>query len=213
MNKEVQFYWEYLGQHYEFDSNKKYLIYYPGCFCPPTKGHFNKITKFTHLPNANFFIHQGGREARHGVPYDLSRKIWRIYIKELLPSDRFALVGRRSHHDQIYDLVNHKYTREADTVVFIAGNENYNLRKMETFARQKKYHDIFRGLMKKGKEIVFLYLNRPSNGISATKLSKVVRKYKYCKDKQKKIRPYLPNGLSDKAVRYIISKLKKCNLK
>lgn len=216
-NQLVQFYWESLGQNYNFVPNKKYLIYYPGCFCPPHRSHFNTIDDFTYLQNAKFFIHQGGREARHGVPYKLSRKIWKIYIKELMPSDKFALIGRKSHQDQIKDLCKHKFTQEADTVVFIAGNENYDPVEIEEHARNKKYKKRFEGLLKEGKEVVFLYLDRPTDGVSATKFSEALQKYSYLsygsKQKSDKLRPYLPKGLSDKGVRYIIRKLEECDLK
>ena len=217
MNKEVQFYWESLGQHYNIDPNKKYLFYYPGCFCPPHRCHFNTINDFTYLSNAKFFIHQGGRQGRHGVPYDLTRKIWKIYIKELLPVDRYVLIGRRSHSNQVKDLCKHPFTQEADVIVFIAGNENYDPIEMERSVRDNKYKKRFDGLIGEGKEIVFLYLDRPTNGVSATKFSAAVKKYSYLpyrsKRKYEKLSPFLPEGLSDKAVRYIIRKLSECDLK
>lgn len=214
---QVQFYWECLGQHYNFDSNKQYLIYYPGCFCPPHRSHFNTINDFTNLQNAKFFIHQGGRERRHGVPYELSRKIWKIYVRELMPKDRFVVMGRKSHQNQVRDLCNHRFTREADTVVFIAGNENYDPEDMERYARYNKYKELFDGLGREGKEVVFLYLDRPTDGVSATKFSAAVREHSHLpyrsEDKYEKLRDYLPVGLSDKGVRYIIRKLEECDLR
>ena len=217
MNKKVKFYWESLGQEYDFDPRKKYLIYYPGCFCCPHRSHFNTIANFTYLDNAKFFIHQGGNPRRHGIPYKLNRTIWEIYINELLPSDKFALVGRTTNTDQTSDLVNHKFTREADTVVFIAGNEDYDPDTKEKEARRKKYKNRFRGLLKSGKEVIFLYLDRPTHSpesVSATKFSNAVTKYKDLPEdkKYKKLRKYLPDGLSEKAIKYIIRKLDECDL-
>ena len=80
----VKFYWESLDQVYEFDPEKQYLIYFPGCFAPPHGNHFNTIADFTYLDNAKFFILQTGSEKRHGVPFELNNKIWRIYINELI---------------------------------------------------------------------------------------------------------------------------------
>jgi len=213
LEDEVKFYWECLGQKYQFDPTKKYLIYYPGCFCAPHRCHFNTINDFIYLPNANFFIHQGGREKRHGVPYHLSRKIWKIYIRELMPRDKTALLGRGRH--QVSDLVFHDFTNQADTVVFIAGNEDYDPETMESYARNKKYKYFFRGLVEQGKEVVFLYLDRPSDGVSATKMSQALRDYRHVPydDKVEFLRNFFPIGLSDKAVRYIIKKLERCDLR
>ena len=215
-SSDVTFYWESLGENYKFNPNKKYLIYYRGCFCPPHKGHFNTIADFTHLPNANFFVHQGGRERRHGVPYELSRKIWKIYIKELLPSDKFILMGRG--RDQIKDMYRHKFTMESDIIVFIAGNENYDPNEKEYEDINEKYRDIFRELRRKNKEIVFLYLNRPKQGsLSATELSKAVLANKnlsrHDPEKYNKLKQYFPENLSDKGIKYIVRKLEECDLK
>ena len=113
----VEFYWEKLGQEYEFDYDKKYLIYFRGCFYPPTRGHFNTINDFTYLDNAKFFIHQGGNERRHGVPFYLSHKIWRIYVKELM--DHHKTVVLKRGRDQVSDMINHPFTQEADVVVLL----------------------------------------------------------------------------------------------
>lgn len=205
----VTFYWESLGQKYEFDPAKRYLIYFRGCFAPPTGAHYNTISDFTHLPNTKFFIHQGGNERRHGVPFELSRKIWRIYIKELMPADRTVLLKRTS--DQVFDMVEHEYTQEADVIVFIAGNENYYPPTAENHDRRYKYREIFNALVSEGKEVILLYLDRPEGGVSATKFVEALKNnntkdYGY-------FRLYLPEKLSDKGVRYIVKKLKQCHLK
>ena len=212
----VKFYWESRGEHYQFDSRKKYLIYYRGCFGPPHRGHFNTIADFVYLENANFFIHQGGNSRRHGVPYDLSRKIWKIYIKELLPKDKFFLMGRGSHEES--DMVEHPYVKEAETIVFIAGNENYVPKDKELEDITIKYREIFNKLLRRKKEIVFLYLDRPQQSIlSATKLCQSIRNGDdiISRRDQKNIenlRNYFPEGLPDSAVRYIVRKLRYCDL-
>ena len=202
----VTFYWESLNQHYNFDSNKKYLIYFRGCFGPPTGAHYRTISDFLYLENAKFFIHQGGNSKRHGVPTELSRKIWKIYIHELMPTDRTILMQRTRHEEQ--DLANHEFMMEADTIVFIAGNENFSEKETEITDRNKKYRDVFNIL--KHKEVVFLYLNRPENGVSATKFVKSL--ITHSDEKEEYFRKYLPEKLSKKAVHYIIRKLKECNL-
>ena len=212
----VKFYWESRGEHYQFENNKRYLIYYRGCFCAPHRGHFNTIADFTYLPNANFFVHQGGNERRHGVPYKLSRKIWKIYIHELLPKDKFVLMGRGRHEEM--DMADHPYTQEADVVVFIAGNENYDPAEKEYEDINHKYRDIFKKLLRRGKEIIFLYLDRPKQStLSATQLSKSIRSNRYYSSrderKYKNLRPFFPEKLSDKGIKYIVRKLEECNLR
>ena len=87
-------YWECNGDTYEIDPKKNYLIYFSGCFCPPHRGHLLMIEPFLKLPNVKFLISQIGDESRHGVSYRISRKIWKIFIHELIPNHehRVALV-------------------------------------------------------------------------------------------------------------------------
>ena len=204
MTNRVKFYWESRGEYYQFNPRKKYLIYYRGCFGPPHRGHFNTIADFTYLQNAKFFIHQGGNSRRHGVPYDLSRKIWKIYIKELLPEDKFVLMGR-GYHEEI-SMEDHHFVKESDTIVFIAGNENYNQREKEQEDLNIKYKEIFDKLLRRRKEIVFLYLDRPQQStLSATQLCKAVKR-------GDSVDNYFPEGLSNKGIRYIVKKLKECDL-
>ena len=202
----VTFYWESLNQHYHFNPNRKYMIYFRGCYCPPHGAHFKTIADFLYLDNATFFIHQGGNHRRHGVPSELSRKIWKIYISELMPVDKTILM-RRTRHEEV-DLAQHRSTREADVIVFIAGNENFDETITERSDREDKYRDVFKAL--KNKEVVFLYLNRPSNGVSATKF--VQSLILHPNERSSYFRKYLPDGLSERAVSYIIRKLKECKL-
>lgn len=211
-SRRVKFYWESENQHYQFENNKKYLIYYRGCYCPPHRGHFNTIADFTHLSNAKFFVHQGGAQRRHGVPYELNRKIWKIYIKELLPEDRFILMGRGHYEEQ--DMVDHPYVKEADTIVIIAGNENYDPAVKEYEDTTKKYKEVFDKLLRRKKEVIFLYLDRPKlSSLSATELCKSVIQYQNRSDKHERLRKYFPEGLSDKGIKYIVRKLEECDLK
>jgi len=210
----VKFYWESQREQYNFKPYKNYLFYYPGCFCPPHRGHFNTIADFKNLPNAKFIIHQGGSERRHGVPYELNKKIWRIYIKELLPADKFSLV--KKSRDLAKDLEYHQFVREADTVVFIAGNESYDPSIHERYSSKIKYRKRFEKLVQMGKEIIFLFLDRPKlNTLSATKLIETVRRNRRSaydsRTRSNIIRPFLPENLSDKGVRYISRKLEECD--
>jgi len=208
----VKFYWESKGEHYDFDPNKRYVIYFRGCFCCPTGAHFNTINAFTYLPNAKFIIHQGGSEKRHGVPYYLNRKIWKIYIKELMPRSKTVLLGRGKYKSS--DIIRHPFVREADTIVFIAGNENYNPSETEYDDIHHKYQNSFREFSRK-KEVIFLYLDRPEkNTISATELCKAVihNRNKSNETKYNNLRKYFPSNLSNRGFKYIIDKLEQCDL-
>ena len=144
---------------------------------------------------------------REVIVEDISRKIWKIYIKELLDEDRFVLMGRGPHEEA--DMVEHPYVKEADTIVFIAGNENYVPKDKEMEDITIKYKEVFDKLLRRKKEIVFLYLDRPyQSSLSATKLCNDVKNGKDINV----LRNYLPDGLPDKAIRYIVRKLKKCDL-
>lgn len=114
------FYWECLGQHVPYDPSKKYLFYFCGCFSPPHKGHFDQVkVALDSIPNSKIFIHQIGDESRHGVPFDISQRIWRTYIELLLPRDRVTLRPRESMQ-QLYE---HRFLKEADVVVILRGHE------------------------------------------------------------------------------------------
>ena len=106
--------------NYEFDENKNYLIYFRGGFCPPTKGHVSLVEKYIDLPNVKYFLHQIGDEKRHGVPYWLNRKIWKIYIHELFPKDKITLKKMGSSLEVLDHIDN------IDTVILIKGNEGMN---------------------------------------------------------------------------------------
>ncbi len=122
------FYWESLGQEYPFDPSKKYLIYFKGCFCPPHRGHFDVVKDLMMKgKNIHTMIHQMGAESRHGVPKRLNREIWRLYINELLPADRVHLI----QYNSTLDILDLNFLKTFDTVVYIRGNEGYEVNATE----------------------------------------------------------------------------------
>ncbi len=206
------FYWESLNQSYPFDPTKKYLIYFKGCFCPPHRGHFDAIKTFLDIGlNIHVMIHQIGSERRHGVPYHLNREIWQTYIDELLPTDRVHLV-RYNDVDDILDL---SIINTINRVIYIRGNENYDISSTESSNRHK-FSSTIRKLNRIGIQMDFYYMNRPeSHNLSATKFTKtLIRTKKRCRRrncncKYKKLKFFMPTNLSENTVMDLVKNLQR----
>lgn len=202
-------YWECNGDTYPFDSNKRYLIYYKGCFCPPHRGHFNTVKQFTDIGNnIHVMVHQIGSERRHGVPYYLNREVWRTYIDRLLPVDRVHLV-KYNYCDELLDLpiLNH-----IDTVVFIRGNEGYDTSYSNKIVHKFSY--IINKLNSRGINMDFYYLERPLvDTLCATQFVKtlVKTKKKCCHEgdicKYNRLKYYYPDDLDKNDMVNITRKL------
>ena len=207
--KKTEFYWECEGQFYQFNPGKRYLIYYKGGFSPVTRGHFKTVKRFTDVgSNIYVMIHQIGSEKRHGIPEYLNKEIWKIYIDELLPKERIYLIKYTSI-DDILDIPNFD---QFDQVVYIRGNEDYNISRTE---RSNKYifKHVINKLNKRGIGMDFYYLNRSDiKVLSATKFVKKLIKTKRCKSpdckcKYKKCKFFLPEELDKEIAMNIINKL------
>lgn len=193
---------DFFYNDYDFDENKNYLIYFRGNFGPPSKGHFSLIEKFSHLPNVKFLISQIGAD-RHGVPYWLNRKIWKIYIKELLPVEKIHLKKLNSSLDVL------NYIDNIDTVIFLRGKESDNIEEIEDLLLER-YNKLFYKLKKRRIKLDYLIIDRPLlNILSTTKFIESILKNK----SYEKLKFFVPENLSEKSFKYIIKKLKKENLK
>ena len=211
----TKFYWESLGQRLEYDSRKKYLVYFCGCFSPPHRGHFSVVEEILQHPNTKVFIHQIGDEARHGVPFRLSQRIWNTYVHRLLPQERIALKPQISL-SQLYE---HIFLQEADTLVIVRGNEQ-STNNMNSIQRTENrasewFRDCIKRLQRRGKEVVFIYPDRPLlTVLSATKFTEALitcKRYRW-NEKYRRLRHFLPKNLSEGVARRIIESLEKCNL-
>jgi len=190
---------------YEFQEDKNYLIFFRGNFGPTTKGHYSLVKMYAHLPNVKYYISQIGSEARHGVPYNLNRKIWKIYIKNLLPQDRIIL----KKAEGIYDVLDE--IEDIDVVIYLRGNESDlgDLR-YEEKERLYKYRHIIRKLKSRGIRTDFLIIDRPEKSIlSATKFVEALKN----NASDKKLRFFIPDKLPEHEFQYIIKKLKQQKLK
>ena len=184
--------------NYDFDENKKYLFYFRGNFGPPTKGHFSLVERYIHLPNVKYFIHQIGSENRHGVPYWLNRKIFKIYISELLPKEKITLKRMGASLDVL------DYVEDIDVVIFLKGNEEMD-REKEDFL-YNRYSKLRKKLKQRRIRFDFLIIDRPEiNTLSATKFVEALQEDRDCHS-------FVPQNLSSRAYRYIISRLKEEDL-
>ncbi len=202
------FYWECLDQNYPFNPHKKYLIYFKGCYCPPTRGHFDTVKRFTDMgSNIHVMIHQMGSQRRHGIPYHLNKEIWETYIEELLPQNQVYLI-RYESSEEILELPNIDYF---DTVIYIRGNEHYNIKKTQR-SNLNRFRSIIRRLNRRNIRMDFYYLKRPdTKKLSATKFTKMLIRTKKrcrrdnCNCKYKKLKFFIPTDLSEDSAMRIIN--------
>ena len=195
----VRFYYD----DYDFNPDKKYLIFFRGGFtCGATRGHFSLVEKYSHLENVKYYISQIGNESRHGVPYALNRKIWKIYIRELLPKDRIILKKAYSMDDVLDEIDG------IDVVIFIRGKEEENIKEKEK-ERRERYRRVFNRLKRRGVQVDFLIIDRPEkNVLSAIKFVEALKRG----DSYEKLKFFLPKNLPDSECKYIIRNLKKQKL-
>lgn len=212
----MSFYWECLGQRYPFNPNKNYLIYYKGCFCPPHRGHFNTVKEFTDLgENVSVMVHQKGSPSRHGVPRNYNRKIWKMYIRELLPRHRVHLI-QYEDGDDIFDL---SVLDKIDTVIYIRGNEGQNIKRTQENDLYA-YRRIMRKLARRNISMDFIYMDRPLvKVLSATVLTEnLIQARRRCRKRNcectyDKLKRFFPEGLSQDTAMRIIHSLQQEDLR
>jgi len=175
--------------YYQFNSSKKYLIYYTGNFSPPHKGHMKLIQEYFNLKNIQILIHLWGNEDKHGVNIETSIEILNIYLKNV--NNVFI-----EKYDPTYSRI-FQY-KKIDNFIFIRGDENFIHIKKDYI---NIYRDLIKKLRKKGIQSDSLLINRSS--ISSSKM---------CKDKEN-LSKYLPDYLSEIDSKRIIKILQKINLK
>ena len=193
--------------NYNFEEGKRYLVLCRGNFSSPHLGHYSLLEEYIDLPNVKYFISQIGSEKRHGVPYYFSRKMWKIYIDELLPQHKDKIILKK--FKSTYDVLD--YVVNIDTIIFLRGNEDDEFNKKEKEKeRLRNYGTLIRRLKKKGVSFDFLFLPRPLlNTLSTTKFVEGI----LAKKSTEELKFFLPKNLSTKTCRYIIHKLRTFPLK
>lgn len=220
--KRVIILFENITKNLIIDPNKKYCLYYKGCFCPPHIGHFDNIRRYIeNNSNVKIIVNQLASFSRHRVPKDVSVNIMKTYIKELLPIDRVSLVFRESKNN----LLNHKFVKEADVFVNLRGNEKkrkyeqeflqpvnkgvkVNKRVINKTVVDNLTNNYFnRELLQQNKYVIYYYTDRGENGPSATLFTETIAKYKNNNATYEDVIKFLPQKLTENIKKYIISRL------
>lgn len=208
----MKIHWEQQGD-YNFDPNKRYVVYYPGCFGPPHRGHFNTAKRFLDAgENISVIIHQKGLKSRHNVPYEINKKIWEIYIDELLPRERVVLIRNNGRRGNVLD---HPLLKRADVVLMVCNNESgggvnqqFNNHLCQIFG------NMIRRLRRIKIEPVIFVGERPTvKTLSATKFVETIIGYKEGRISRDRLSYFLPDGLPSTRGDEIISRLSSCYVK
>ena len=196
----------YYGE-YKFEEGEKYLILCRGNFSGAHAGHYSLLEEYIDLPNVSYFISQIGSEKRHGIPYYFSRKMWEIYINELLPEHKNKIILKK--FKSTYDVLD--YLDGISTVIFLRGEEEgKDERKEKEKERLRNYGTLIKRLKRKGVSFDFLFLPRPLlNTLSTTKFVEGI----LAKKTTEELKFFLPKNLSTKTARKIIRKLRTFPLK
>lgn len=223
------FHW---NDKFKIDKSKKYVVLLRGCFCPPTRGHFQLVEQFvTEYDNVHVHISQMGSEKRHGIPYELNRSIWLTYIEHALPINTRSRVTLQRLHG-VPDIIPIMQNFGADTIIWLKGNEDVELmsrggmskeQRIELRNRRREYErrfyagrGIIRGICKKyNKNLMFVFQDRVQMGhLSASKFIEELKaqKKRYKSGKQiqlSKLRFFMPYSLPEEHQKEMIRELLK----
>ncbi len=189
---------------YDFDPKKKYLILYRGNFSPCTKGHFSLLTKYIGLENVYYYISHLGSD-RHGISYDFSKKMWKLYIYNNLTDEERKRIKIRKMINE-FDVL--PYVYGFDCVIFLRGKEENDVKAKER-ERIRKYSGLYNELKYKNIKLDYLIIDRPEiNVLSSTLFIQSLKN----NSTDEILKTFMPN-LSRRDFKYIISKLQKFPLK
>lgn len=204
--QKVNFHWEFRDGLFRFNRNTNYVVYFNGCFAPPHLGHFSAIYNIIkNNTNVKVIISQIGE--RHGVPYEINKKIWSIYIKNLLPKNRVLHCKQTS----LKNFVNHEFLIGCNKIVILRANEDYNMQQFENFVNSK-YSDTCDRFKQKNISVDFYVQERSRDTLSATIFVKNLIDYRDGKINKADLLKFLPKGLLRTTYDRIISTLIKCEL-
>ncbi len=208
MEKKIRFHWEFKHNSYKFKRGINYVVYFNGCFAPPHRGHFVTVWDvISKNPNVKIIISQQGNEKRHGVPYDINKKIWQMYIDKLLPKDRVFLCKSCGFSK----FIDHPFMKGANRLIILRANENFYSEKFENNFINRNSNVITKYNQKN--IIIHYYLPIRPDTYSATLFVKNLIAYKQHKLQKKDLIKYMPPGLDNYEYNQIISMLTLCQLK
>lgn len=202
----VEFIWSNNNKNFNYDPNKNYLLYFRGCCCPPHKGHLQSIQEIVqNRTNFVIIIDQLGTQSRHGVPFRISREIWKEFIKYSLPQVKVILEKGQffqKHWKHHFDNIN--------TVLFVRGDEGkISHSKIEQHFNHKHQYKL--RFFKKHNIEVFYYGGIRDPKLSATHFVTHLLRNRHVFDLDH-IYDFLPNSLPQKLALRILSYLKRCSL-
>jgi hypothetical protein len=203
----VKFIWEDEGRQMHMSKNKKYLLYFRGCSCPPHRGHLKTVTDFLRNKHVGVkvVIDHIASERRHGVPSHLSRAIWATFIRHCLPDvDVIHAHGDFFRHDWISEI------SDIDRVIVVRGDE----RMCEHSETERRFKHNWRSKLSSFHELgieVFYYGGLREEGISATDF---VAELKNKRNRSSfLIRRFLPVDVPHRVAVAIVHDLRRCPLR
>jgi hypothetical protein len=168
----LKFHWH----NYPFEKGKRYLIIFPGNFCPPHKGHFNLLAPFLDLIenyNLTILIYPLGFN-RHNVPLEISLEIWDIYIKSYFEkvtnsSNNIFISQKDIYFTEMFRLIKE---RKINRILFLASDDHLPQGEIEnTYLHSTEA--LAQALWKKDLLLEYLFINRIPN-YSSTALCSVL---------------------------------------
>lgn len=216
----VSFYYD----DYIFEKEKNYLVYYRGNFGPPTRGHFSTIQKFIREKGVYYLVSQIGSERRHGVPYKTNRRIFKMYIDNLLDNAKDKIILKRMTDSmEVLEAIESFKKRGIiiHKVLFVRGLEWDTSDRRIKEEKEAYMEHLYRRLIRKLKEkeilLDFCFLTRDIENMSATKfvetLLKVTNRKNMSDRNFRNLCKYLPKGLPEEVSRKAISLLLQYSLK
>lgn len=201
MVKNIDIFLEGQNQRYVIDPELKYVFYFQGCFSPPHAGHFQNATSYIDYPNVKIIIHQIGSEKRHGIPSDINRKIWKIYIAKCMPRHRVDLIQYTSSNKMSDVISTHPWISTADVCLISRGNDFTYLSDFRNRLSSKfqQFSNILPHL-----KFVLLISSRDSTVLSATTFIQHIIKYKNKYIPITDLYHFLPSSLPTKYKLWII---------
>ena len=192
------------------------VAYIPGAFNPPHKSHLNLVRRaYEDMNHVTIVFYTGDR--RHGIDFETSKNIWRIYLRNICEAQELALKDKddpdiktfefkededHPHEFIFYDLISlSRYHKDIEHIFVFGGDER---------TEGKNYELSFSDHITYASQNVTYRLSPKNPEVSATKFSKALREYIHEKDSDQaktKVESFLPDELTDSLKTEIITQL------
>ena len=177
-----------LSRHgYRYEDPISYMIF-AGCFCPPHVGHFDVVKRnYRKFDEVNICI-WGGGEDKHGIPTNISKQIWEMYVSSLQGNDHIHIDVVSEQFEPWIGCVNliKEHMLDGDEVTIFVGND-YSQRRI-----QNVQIDVENLINNRN---VFINVERVER--SRYSASNFIRELNSYKDARKEVLSNIPEGLGD----------------